>query len=646
MASTEASYGFRKEHPNPLRSAPTHTNTPFRYLGYHRPEGQHLASPARSACPTDPDSPLSTPGNPPSQVYRMQLRSHPPSQPPSQSSSQLPRQPPSQPRTRQGYSRLVPLSQRTPRLAIGNPMGPVLKNGKPMTQETSAPSTAISYETAYPVRGPLAHGDGNRSNNAENIPPDDQPGPAKSKLKPPMSKSSRTLHALSSITQSFARSAQSLASFKSSRNFSGTSTSTLNTVNSGKIPQPTSKPASTSSRTSQKVRRLSFSSQKPKLATATSSTTISTNTTGQTRSPGEVSISTESEHSKRLTPPPQQTSPVAQMESRQVPPDPRLIYTAQSSAYWTGRFTALNDRYHSEVLDQETLKDVLEELSSRSRPSKHLTEQAGTTPNNEPKDPSPTLTMPKASSLYSGTVPQKPPRSILKPFPPTASPYTPTTAPKRPPVSAGISRLPFHTQPAPRRQSYDAPRSTHGTMAPPSVKTAPIVEPRPGPSLTATQRRTAILLTSDDHRHLRVFGTLASLCATPAASQSLKTWQTTYARRMGKEMLLPAGESMDERSRGRWAQVGRRSLSRGRRDVSVGSSNGGGGGFVSKLRMFSAGRRSQMVVKGDRSEVAQRSEVGGGSEAGKAWTEGTGGQGRVWVERQEGERRLRPRRIY
>lgn len=563
------------------------------------------------------------------------------------------------------------MPKRSIKPVIGSPMGPVLKNGKPMPQELSEPSISVSYETAYPVRRPAPVAQIDKQSDEENIPPTRQLPLAKQPHPEKQSKTARTVHALSSIAQGFARSTLSLASFKS-RNFSGasTSTSTLNTVNSANtqksIPNPTPKAPSTSSRTSLTTGRLgSFSRRHPRPAPGESDTVVSTATaTASSQEQGSkdhviarkpVALKTSSQ--EICTPSPPSASPSdPRTTPQQVTADPRLIYTAQPSAYWSGRFVSLTDKFHGELLDENMLQDVLEEISSRTRPSKHLADDNKTNDNISTTEANtPKWTTPKT-------------RSILR-LPPTTARTTytstpPTTTSKRPPLSSGISRLPFHstaTTSTARRQSYDAPRSTYGnTLPPPSIRTTSTIQPS-SPALPATQRKQIILLTSDDHRSLRVFTHLSSLCATPAAQQSLRNWQTTYARKTGKEILLPDGENMREDSsrdfRGRWAGVGRRSLSRGRRDVSVGSSNGtGGGGLVSRgLRLFSGGRKSQIAVKVERSEFGgEQSEVGG---AGKAWTVGEDGEGggKVWVKRKEeaegegaveGFRRLRPRRIY
>lgn len=59
----------------------------------------------------------------------------------------------------------------------------------------------------------------------------------------------------------------------------------------------------------------------------------------------------------------------------------------------------------------------------------------------------------------------------------------------------------------------------------------------------ASRELDATLLMDEDNRARRVFLHLEALCITNEAKKSLHTWQTSYARRMGKECLLPRGES-------------------------------------------------------------------------------------------------------
>ncbi len=52
------------------------------------------------------------------------------------------------------------------------------------------------------------------------------------------------------------------------------------------------------------------------------------------------------------------------------PDNPLLVTTAQPSAYWSGRFVALHDRYHGELLCPQNLHTVIEAHAARSSISK------------------------------------------------------------------------------------------------------------------------------------------------------------------------------------------------------------------------------------------------------------------------------------
>ncbi|KAH8903587.1 hypothetical protein BR93DRAFT_940688 [Coniochaeta sp. PMI_546] len=554
--------------------------------------------------------------------------------------------------------------QRQPRpggkLMISSPVGPVLKNGKPMTHETSSPSTAITYENAYPVKPTSMDRD---RNNKENSPPEHyQPA-----AKPHVSKSSRALHVLSSITHTFSRSSLSLASFKTNRNFSGASAS--------------SSIVSTEHRT-------------PKASTSSSSMRRPLIPRFDTRS---TAGSPQPEPYKTTTRAPQPSEPDKIVNERAEPVDldPKLIYTAQPSAYWTGRFTALRDKYHNEVLEPDTLHIVLEEHMRRSNIEHHLVDDRSPADDtNPPKSPTTLLKSPSSTSGAPAA-----PRTILKSTPSTRLAATigasGTFTTSRPPLSSGLSRIPStkpNTTTAPtttRRHSHDIPPShSHeaGTMPPPppptiassilsttttTITTPALAQAVPPPSIhppSQNRRHTLLLQTSDDARRRRVFAALASLCATPAARESLRQWQAAYARRTGREwLLLPAGEGLvgvgvgrggttgtglgvgGGRGRGRGGKEGGGeggggggggegggSLTRGwKREGSVASS-GAGGGLVGRLRRFSAGRRSQLNAM----EMGRGPGSVGGVVSEPGHVPGWVGQG----QRQE-EGRLRVRRI-
>lgn len=193
-------------------------------------------------------------------------------------------------------------------------------------------------------------------------------------------------------------------------------------------------------------------------------------------------------------------------------------------------------------------------------------------------------------------------------------------------------------------------------MAPPPAPTlasASGITSSPKRDATAAQRRQTILLSSDDARRRRVFATLDSLCATQAARESLRAWQIAYARQVGKDCLLPAGESLvEDPSRGRrgsWAR-GRISAT-WKREPSLASSNGTDGiktGVISRLRKFSAGRRSQLNAM-EMGQSAYGSEGGGSVRGGYAGVLSEPGQAPAWardgVSQADGERKMKVKRI-
>lgn len=486
---------------------------------------------------------------------------------------------------------------------ISSPVGPVLKNGMPMAQETPAsPSTAISYENAYPVKPASMDQD---RNNKENSPPQHNPATTK----PHTSKSSRALHVLSSITNSFSRSSMSLASFKSSRTVSGVSAA--------------SSIASTDHQT-------------PKASTSSSS------------SMRRPLIPRFDSHSP-ARPEPLPTEPRTITNERDEPTelDPKLIYTAQPSAYWSGRFTALRDRFHNELLEPDTLQLVLEEHMRRSTVEPHLA-----SPDLE-IDPHTTPTSLLKPSGGPGQFPKSTPTCARQNATIGVASGTFASSSSRPPLSSGLSRIPFtKSSTAPRRQSYDFPSpstSFHnqvhpsGTMPPPPAPTvAPSLISATTSSAQHQSRRDLLLLTSDDARRRRAFAALASLCATPAARESLRAWQTGYARRVGKVCLLPAGESLvDDHQSTRGRKMGGWGMGGGgwKRDGSVASGEGGrAASLVGRLRKLSAGRKSQ---------AGGAVEVGRGGGRGGSVVASEPGHVPAWVGsgQMEGERKMRVKRI-
>ncbi|KAB5582939.1 hypothetical protein GE09DRAFT_1278260 [Coniochaeta sp. 2T2.1] len=541
-------------------------------------------------------------------------------------------------------------------LVIGSPVGPVLKNGVPLAPQeaiVSPASTAVSYENAYYVK-PMDRHDKENSPPVSNLPP-----------KSHASKSSRALHVLSSITHSFSRSSLSLASFKSNRNVSGASAaSSVHSTAAPSLLQTAPKHSTSSS-----SMRLPLI---PRFDTAEYTTDGTNDRTNDETTDGfngsTIDATTDSPtdglDDEHLTNSRCQTAAL----------DPKLIYTAQPSAYWSGRFVALRDRYHSELLEPATLQCVLEEHARRSQPEPHLQsdiQSVGiTTTDLYNKNNKNSARQPQGTPSSSSSFLAPPPRNLTHHHHPfsTRQPGpsstlgmgigTGTPSFSRPPLSSGLSRLSLNStnstpRPGPgqsQSQAYNPstapPRpslsSSHnhqhhhhqaGNMPPPppptlhttgasSLASAPVLS---GLETTtpAARRRELILLTSDDARRARVFAALQSLCATPEARESLRQWQTAYARRTGRECLLPVGGRMVDDKRGRvsmsgWG-MGRRSL--GRREGSVVSSTGTAvgekkEGWTSRLRVFSGGRRSQLMAMDGQGRSRQGASVLGGTVVG------------------------------
>ncbi|KAI1435487.1 hypothetical protein GGR50DRAFT_326161 [Xylaria sp. CBS 124048] len=168
--------------------------------------------------------------------------------------------------------------------------------------------------------------------------------------------------------------------------------------------------------------------------------------------------------------------------------DPRNIHTAQSSAYWAGRFMALHDRFQSELLLPENLQTLIDEHASHSLLP---------------------ITQPSlASSATTGCI------------------VTESTSPHKP-------------QQQPKWQSKYGPEAIAKALH----SKAKITSAQP------STKKTAAMLVDEDDRCRRIFLYLEALCTTNEARASLRDWQQAYARRTGKENLLPKGGTMQGTTR-------------------------------------------------------------------------------------------------
>ncbi|KAI1490191.1 hypothetical protein F5X96DRAFT_679239 [Biscogniauxia mediterranea] len=243
-----------------------------------------------------------------------------------------------------------------------------------------------------------------------------------------------------------------------------------------------------------------------------------------------------------------------------VPNNPRQIYTAQSSAYWTGRFMALQDRFRSELLMPDNMNTLVTAHAERS--------MVGAS---QPPFGGGSLATSATTSCLSGhNITPKTARRVVTDA--VATPHVSSISPRK-------QQLPL-TQPRqvnPRTPMLDQDKHKHTNSASTMFANA-------APSYHGSSEA-ASLLTDEDNRTRRVFLHLEALCTTSEARRSLHAWQQSYARRVGKPILLPRGGTMNDRNKdgnhhnhGQWRDrtwVGR--LLSGSSNTSRASGGHGGG---------------------------------------------------------------------
>ncbi|RYO97139.1 hypothetical protein DL765_011308 [Monosporascus sp. GIB2] len=209
---------------------------------------------------------------------------------------------------------------------------------------------------------------------------------------------------------------------------------------------------------------------------------------------------------------------------------PAKIRTAQSSAYWTGRFVALHDKFRSEMLLPENLPMVICAQAEQAPPK--ATTASG---------------LPAAAT--TGSIP--PPHHPLK----TSSSSGNDFAHHLETTAATASNERKHKKTA-------SSSTTKSTITVTATTTA--MTPRKSKPGTGTYGQddhgdaTLPLMMHDEHcRSQRVFQHLEALCATNEARRSLHAWQQTYARRVDCEALLPCGGSIEDHRGGGGGWVGR-----------------------------------------------------------------------------------------
>ncbi|KAK4224200.1 hypothetical protein QBC38DRAFT_371515, partial [Podospora fimiseda] len=261
-----------------------------------------------------------------------------------------------------------------------------------------------------------------------------------------------------------------------------------------------------------------------------------------------------------------------------LPDNPRLVKTAMPPEYWAGRFMALHDKFHNELLMPQNLEVLLEAQSAKfslqagkRTPSVAAAAQnnpsvsaysvtriapgpnfmsRGIIPSQQQKRTSAIQTQSRIpQSATSGAILQTTPHCSTRSSSRTYTPYSGVTkvSSSRPPsYDQGITKLlPCTTN--------DQGNTTLPIMSSVSQDIPPEVPrhryfsgnySRPATHSMAARRALANNLEDEDARCKRVFIHLEALCVTEDARESLKRWQAAYARKMKRGALLPVGERM------------------------------------------------------------------------------------------------------
>ena len=321
--------------------------------------------------------------------------------------------------------------------------------------ETAKPSIALSYATAY-SRAP-SYGQIPTGNNENN------PTTTSDPTVPTRLPKSRTMNVLSSISQSFSRS--SITSINRSRDASGSSASSGTAAGASGMGG-------------------GFRSSRSSLSRANGLLGDSSRTS-------------------------QPEGPAPGLAN------PRLIMTAQPSAYWSGRFAALHDRFHSELLSPQYLHTIIEAHAVQA-------------------------------SFSEPRILNNPPAKIYGPSR-TQPVYEPNPGA---PSANGPGRIPLSSTGSAVLQMSRSTSTADVTPAPEQVPAAVATSsPVPRLDLETYKRILAFKaggLVDDDHRCKRVFIHLESLCVTDEARRSLHAWQQEYARCNKRPALLPRGGTMED----------------------------------------------------------------------------------------------------
>ncbi|KAL2198079.1 hypothetical protein P885DRAFT_34259, partial [Corynascus similis CBS 632.67] len=271
----------------------------------------------------------------------------------------------------------------------------------------------------------------------------------------------------------------------------------------------------------------------------------------------------------------QSSDPLKMPQSSSHPNDPKAITTAMPPQYWAGRFMAMSDRFHNEVLEPAHLAQVCKARSAK--PLRDLTCRATGASQNEFSTSVHANPRAVQAGRYTSTL------NNLSPQPNRSRISLSTTScailqstlynTKLSPPSytqavrsfSNSSTTTVHTPYSIRRGSRPLQRTDENSVSGLSLATVPRDENNNDDtavvtsaslheetntlpannsntvSLAVASAATASWDREDETslRERRVFAHLHDLCATDAARASLRQWQAAYARKTGNENLMP-----------------------------------------------------------------------------------------------------------
>ncbi|KAI1307099.1 hypothetical protein F5Y03DRAFT_394136 [Xylaria venustula] len=277
------------------------------------------------------------------------------------------------------------------------------------------------------------------------------------------------------------------------------------TKKQGTFQYPTAKLASKLSPSKNKTKsRIGISKSRTFNVFSNLTASLSRSSVGQLTSSDSRRTSTSSKTTAFQDPTPYMNSQSASSMSSQALPSPRLetadpsqIHTAQSSAYWAGRFMALQDRFQSEALVPENLASLVHVHAERSLIA---------------------VTQPSlASSATTSCIA-------------TPAAFNNLTKTRRTTESTSPRKQQQQQQHTSRAPSHVLPRKTSCSTTT-ANRTVTVAPPRPSHEVAAA------MLVDEDNRCRRIFMHLDGLCTTSEARYSLQQWRQSYARRTGKKHL-------------------------------------------------------------------------------------------------------------